>query len=343
MAGSALVLGLVAGTAGAASRPAPTPELSLSTTVVSGTVAPGVAIGTLYAPLELGGAASPRLRVGVSGAFVQPLGPRGRMSARWGVFRDQALCDTCRDGAPGWLGDELVGTTDLQVDASTDLPMTGEAALRVGGGLTLPASRDGFACNPLLGAPAVAASLLLPTGRGQLVLGSRITRPVFGFRAVPVGRCAPPLADATVPTLAGSVTATPWVEQWWGVQNPVLLLSATATWLDPHTLFGPVDHRLTTALQAGVSAQRDAVDPAVVVDTLAGSFSMPASREPARVSVPWAARVGWELTPSTELSLSLSNALPAVLADPGGTLRALPSRTAVTVGLTGRPRRPEDR
>jgi hypothetical protein len=335
---------LAVGTALAASRTAPTPELGVSTTLVSGTVAPGAAIGTLYGPLAFGGVASPRLRLGVSGALVQPLGDRGRLSARWGVFRDQALCDTCADGAPpGWLGDELVGTTDLQLDASTDLPMDGGAALRVALGLTAPASRDGFLCNPLLGAPSAAAAFLLPTGEGQLVVGARLTRPVYGFRAVPVGRCAPALSDATVDTLAGTASATPWVQSWWGVQNPVLLLTTTATWLDPHALIGGVDDRLTTALQVGLVAERDAQDPAVRVDTLAGSFTMPASREPARVSVPWAARVGFEVTPATEVALSLSNALPAVLADPGGTLRALPSRTAVTLGLTGRPRRSEPR
>jgi hypothetical protein len=258
------------------------------------------------------------------------------------VFREQHLCDTC-GGDPsddvGYSGNELLGSTDLDVRASTDLTLKGDALVRLGAIAVLPASRDALVCNPMYGSPGASAALVLPAGGTTLTFGTSAQFPIYRYDAAPVGKCSPPLeGDGTVDSLAGPVEPTPYApEEMWGAQNPALLLSGSLAWSNPHALFPGVTDKLSTGISIGVDAQRDRRDAATTVDTLGADATVAASREPMTLGLPWSLTAGWELGAHTGLVFGLSNRVPSVLADPGGMLRVLPATTAVTVAFTARP------
>jgi hypothetical protein len=155
---------------------------------------------------------------------------------------------------------------------------------------------------------------------------------------VPVGHCSPELnGDATIASGAGPVTPEPWDGQRFALQNPALLWSSSATWSDPLALLPGVSDRWASSLSLGLEVERDRLDDATTVQTLAGPVAVPASREPPQVGVPWSLAVGWDFTDHTGLVFSLSNRVPAVLASPGSTLRVMPATTAMSLGFVARP------
>ncbi|MEZ4238802.1 MAG: hypothetical protein R3F59_22145 [Myxococcota bacterium] len=335
-------------------------QLTAATTFV-----PGLHAGAAEVP-TLSGAASappvwdPRLRVGLQGALQATLPHDTALVATWAVWRDQAFCDVCGDGAgPGWLGSELLGSSDATValqrrfwlgdppaGAATDAAdlalQPGRATARVPWlslrvDAVLPASRDALVCNPLVAAPGAGATFGLPAGRSTVQLGVSGSRPVYANRAAPVGRCAPPLqGQAAVPTLTGAVAPTPWDGARWGSPNTTLSGSASVAWVDPQALLPGAPERLFTSVAAGLAYSRAAADPAAEVAALSGAVAVDASANPVRVAVPWSVQAGWSATERLDLSLGLANRLPVLLADPGGALRAQPARTSVTAALAAR-------
>jgi len=316
------------------------PEIITAATFVSGPAAPGAEVDTLAGSADLGGAWNPTLRLGVTGSVKADLGDKSCASARWGVFHDQAWCDTCdEDRDVGWWGSEVLGSTDLDLRASTGLALYSDTVLRVGAIGVLPASRHAFVCNPFYGSPGVSAAWVQPASASTVTVGTSLQRPLYRYDAVPVGQCSPPLnGSATVASAAGPVTPTPWEgEGQFAFQNPALLWSSSATWSDPLALLPGVSDQWSSSLSAGVEVERDRLSDAVVVETLAGPVTVPASREPPRVGLPWSLAVGWSFTDHTGLVFSLSNRVPAVLASPGSTLRVMPATTAMSLGFVARP------
>jgi hypothetical protein len=338
-------------------------QVNVSTTLVPGLSAPAAEVPTLTGSASAPSVFDPRLRLGVSAAVQAPL-PGGTVAwASWGVWRDQTFCDVCEDGqGPGWLGSELLGSTDATVavqrrfwlgeppkaDPADDTDAT-VAALQPGRARTaipwlilradavLPASRDALACNPMLGAPGAGAIFGLPAGASTVQVSVSGSRPVYRYAAAPVGRCAPPLqGDATVRTLTGEVQPTPWAGERWGAQNPTLSGNAALTWAQPHALIPGAPQRLFTTMSLGLAYSRVAPDPATTVDALTGAVAVREASNPVRTAIPWSVQAGWSVTPRLDLWTALSNRLPTLSADPGGTLRAQPAQTAITAALAAR-------
>lgn len=306
--------------------------LTAAATGVVGPVAAGTSVDTLTGTTSTGATVNPSLRFGLHGQVGGGLGERGDWGASWGLFRDQAFCDTCADGqAPARAGRELVSSTDLSLTAGHRFAL-GDAGLRLAADAALPASRDALICDPMIAAPGASATLTGPLGGGALSLRARAARPIYAFDAAPVGRCARPLVDGPVDTLAGPVSPTGWDGTRSGPANPSLSAGLSLAWTDPHALLADPG-RLSSAVQIGIDASRHAGDRAVAVDTLTGPVGVDAARRPVVATVPWSLSAGWRATDAVSLSLALSNRVPGVMADPGATLRALPATTAATLSL----------
>lgn len=330
---------IAAGGGLSAARAAPvTVEWSAATSFVPYLHAPGTAVDTLSGAWTTDGVFDPRLRFGLSARLVAELGDRDVLTAGWGVFRDQALCDTCAGGAgPGWLGSELLGSTDLIVRLAHEEPLQDGAALKGIADVVLPASRDALWCNPMVAAPGLGASFALPVGDSTVGLGVSGRRPFYLHRAAPIGLCSPELAgDSGVVALTGPVVPTPYDGSWFGAANPTFTGAATVGWTDPHFAFAGAPKRLHSELSTGMQLERRAADETVTVRALTGTVTVPAAYRPVRVLVPWAVSLGWDLTDATLIELSAGNRTPAVLADPGGTFRALPATTSFSAALRGR-------
>jgi hypothetical protein len=324
-------------------------EVVGSSTLVPTLWAPGATTETLTGSVEHGGVFDPSLRFGLFGTVVASLPASSSLVASYGVWREQTFCDVCEDGqGPGSLGSELLGSTDLTValvhaeplgEAPEDGGASGvlrdrgrsSAALVLRADVVLPASRDALSCNVMYGAPGLGATFRLPVGGSTVGVGVSARRPFYRYDAAPVGRCAPPLRGTdTVETLTGAVSPTPWNGDWFGASNPSLSGSATVSWAQVHAVVPRAPTRLRSSMSLGLAFQRYPVDPPVVVDTLTGPVTIAPSSRPLRTQVPWSLEGGYGLTDSLDLTLSLSNRVPFVLADPGGTFRALPASTAVT-------------
>ena len=305
--------------------------------MVSGPTSTSAEAPTLTGPVPVDGVWNPRLRAGVSWFATLPLGKHLDATAIYGIWRDQALCDTCDGGAgPGATGRELLGSSDLTVSMGRQIAV-GEGSLRLAATAVLPASRDALLCNPLLGAPGVSALFSQPVGRSTLQTSARVARPFYVYRAAPVGRCEPPLrGQAQVQTLTGSVAPTPWNSQRTAGPNPSLSGALRVQWFDPLRVWSKAPESLATGLMVGLEGQRNRVDPEVRVDTLTGDEVVPRSTRPITASIPWSLSVGAHVSARATLQLRLANRLPTWLADPGGTLRALPARTAVSAEILHR-------
>lgn len=320
-----------------------TPELTLSSSaaVTPGVSAPGVAVPTLAGVVAFDAVRGPSFRAGVAAAGGVRWGDADRVTARWGLWRDQRLCDTCRDGdGPVGVGPDLLGSTDLDASYVHAEPLGGAGELWLAGLLTLPASRDALACNPFVAAPGAGATFRLALGGSTLAVGASARRPVYTHGSAPVGACDAGEVPA-VATLGGTAAARPWSGERWGAANPVLSTAASFAWSDLEDALGGIDPRFTTSLTLAVLGTRDGVAPPVAVPTLAGDVTVPAAREPVALQIPWSLGAGWRFGRATALSASLSNALPALLADPGGTFRAQPASTQVGLSLSTTLARPE--
>lgn len=318
-------------------RAGTTGELTLANTFVPGLQAPAADVETLTGTTSEGAVSNPTLRVGLSGLLAIDLPEDSALTLRWGLFRDQALCDTCSGGdGPGSLGSELLGSTDLGVAVAHREPLGEDAELVLRVDAVLPASRDALVCNPFYGAPGLGATFDLPVGGSRVAAGVSARRPFYRYDAAPIGRCSPPLrGDGTVDTLTGAAAPTPWNGAWFGASNPSLTGGATVVWSDLHHLVKGAPEQLGTALSTGLQIQRNPVDPGQSVHTLTGDVALAASNRPVRTVIPWAIEAGWTFSERVSVSLGLSNRLPTLLADPGGTFRALPASTALTAAATG--------
>lgn len=291
----------------------------LSTTFVSGPVTPG--------------AWNPWLRTGLGGTVGAQL-ERSDFRASWGVFRDTVGCDTCGDGnGPGHVGRELLGSTDLTLSYGYRRTVE-DATVRVALDLVVPASRDALVCNPMYGAPGVSGSLSVPVDETGLRFSARASRPMYRYDSVPVGLCAPRMDDGYAEALTGPVAPTPWGGLRPGMANPSAAGGVAVAWTDPHALAFDSE-RLTTGLSLGVDASRQVAAAPVTVRTETGTVSFDGARSPFVAAFPWSVSAGLSVSDHTSLSLSVSDRVPALLTDPGGTLRALPGRTALTLTLSG--------
>lgn len=295
----------------AAAPAEPVGSVDLGTTFVSGPVTPG--------------AWNPSLRMGL-GATAGVRADRTDLRVSWSVYRDQAFCDTCG------VGRELLGSSDLQGSVGRRFDL-GPASLRVATDLVLPASRDAFACNPFHGAPGVSATVSVPVSASTIRASGRAARPFYRYDAVPVGLCEPPLDGVAVDTLSGPAAPTPWGGARPGSPNPTATGALALAWADPHALL--FDGRLTSGLSLGVDASRQASPDAVSVTTASGTVRLDDGAAPFVVGFPWSISAGVAAAAHLDLSLALSDRVPALLADPGGTLRATPGRTALTFTVSG--------
>ncbi len=295
---------------------------------------PAVVVPTLGPDVAFDGTWNPALRFGLSANVGLTFGPRDRVSARWGVWRDQRFCDTCDAGqGPVGVGPDTLGSTDLDLAGTHRFSLGESGELWATALLTLPASRDALACNVMYAAPGAAASFRLPVKESQLAVGVAARRPIYATGAAPVGGCTSGPVPS-VDTLAGAVSASSWAGQRWGAANPSLTANASLTGLELEDLVGGVDPRVTSVVSVGLFAVRDAAAPAVQVDTLAGEATVAAANEPVSVQFPWSVSAGWMFTRQSSLSLSAANQLPALLADPGGTLRAQPAGTQLGLSFS---------
>jgi hypothetical protein len=313
-------------------------EWRAATSFVERLSAPEASVPTLTGAWEDDGVFDPRLRLGLSGRVLATLTPRDQLWASWGFWRDQALCDTCAaGGAPGWLGSELLGSTDLIVRLVHQEPLEGRAAIAAHADVVLPASRDALWCNPMVAAPGAGAAFQLPVRGTTVLVGASARRPFYLHQAAPIGICSPPLAgDVDIAALTGPVEPASYDGAWFGFANPRLTGTADLTWADPHRLIPGAPWRLDSELTTGLQLERAASDPQVRVLTDTGLVTVEAANRPVRVTIPWRIARGWALRPTTTLELSAGNRIPSVLADPGGTFRALPATTTFSAALSGR-------
>lgn len=329
---------------GAAVAQAATPDLTVSSSVAvtPGASSPAVTVAALGPDPRIDAAWSPALRAGLAATAGWSWTARDRVTARWGVWRDQRLCDRCEDLGPVGVGPQLLGSTDLDLSARHLFALGDVGFLSAAATLTLPASRDALVCNVLLAAPGAGAAIDLPVRGAAVTVSVAARRPIWLQGAAPVGGCT--TGDAPdVRSLAGPVAPTPWAGQRWGSANPVLSASTSLALRELEDLVPGVDRHLTSWLSASLAVARDGSSAPVSVPVSGPDPTVADSREPARVSVPWTLSAGWAFDRATSLTASLSNALPAVLADPGGTLRALPATTTVGLTLTTSTQPPEVR
>lgn len=304
-----------------------------SISFVSGPTSPSAEADTLTGSVPVSAFWNPRLRAGVSAQVWVPLGDKWQFAASYGVFRDQRLCDTCADGAgPGYLGDELLGSTDLNLSL-TRIVSIGKGQLTLTGIAVLPASKDALRCNPMFGVPGVAVGFAQPIRKSVLSASARATRPLYRYSSAPVGRCAPELqGESAVSTLTGMAEPTPWDGTRFTGANPTLTGGLSVVWRNPHAaVWEGAPKVLTSGLSVGIDAQRSADEGATTVPTTTGRVDLNRAFRPLVASVPWSVAVGIRPSPLLELQLQLANRVPTLLADPGGTFLALPSRTTVAI------------
>lgn len=330
-------------------------EISFASTFVPTLWAPAAESETLTGSVSHRGVFDPSLRFGVSGTGIVSLPASSSLVASWGLFRTQTFCDTCGDGSgPGSLGSELLGSTDLMLalvhaeslgeggegDQSAVLsarPGQSEPLMLLRADVVLPASRDALSCNVMYAAPGASAGFRLPVSGSALSVSVSARRPFYRYDAAPVGLCAPELrGTGRVETLTGSVAPSPYGGQWFGASNPSLSGAAGVSWTSLHAIVPNAPARLRSALSTGLSFQRYPVDPPVSVRTLTGTVTVAESVRPLRIAIPWSIDAGYGVTSSLDVMLSLSNRVPTMLTDPGGTLRALPASTALTASAAAR-------
>jgi hypothetical protein len=275
-------------------------------------------------------------------SFTGTLRPRFTLShgafsstAQWGISRTQTLCDTCDD--PTTVEGRDARVQPLRALNSDDLLLmnsigsSGPVRATVRADAVLPASRDAFVCNPFYGAVGAGTSLSVAAGGSEVLVSGSVRRSFFQHDAVPVGLdgCSRDF-DSTVQTLAGPVDPTPWQGDRFTTANPRGAASASLMWSNPHRLFTE-STTFFTNVSIGLNATRTQVHVATEVDTLSGAVPVPASVKPWTTRVPASVTAGWNVSTPVSLALTVSNALPGVMADPGASVRMLPAATAATL------------
>lgn len=298
-------------------------------------------------------------------AFVAAIRPRVFVqrgpvvaTAAWGVSRTQTVCDTCGDpttveGADARVqplraldSDDLflsIGAplgrqkqADAQQAAAQGLQpgqaVTGNGVVqvRLRADAVLPASRDAFVCNPFYGAVGAGTSLSVAAGGSGVSVSGSVRRSFFQYDAVPVGRPGCSRSADPVPTLAGPVLPTPWEASRFTTPNALGAVATSVTWTNPHRLFTDSTTFFTNAA-IGLHATRRRSPSATVVDTLSGPVRVADGRSPWTTRIPASLTAGWNLSRPVSVALTVSNALPGVLTDPGASVRMLPSTTAATL------------
>jgi hypothetical protein len=314
-----------------------------------------------------GSAFNPGAQLAVRPRVVVSDGPWTLMGF-WGVSRTLQGCDVCDD--PTTAGGTDARYQPLRALDSDDLTVSIARSLGGGGGqqqlnpllattlgatsgeeegprsgplsslranlrtdVVLPASRDALVCNPFYGAVGVGTVLSVAAGRTMVSASGSARRSFFRYDAVPVGLpgCAQPL-DAPVDTLAGAVDPTPWQGARSAGANALGAASTRLAWQNLHRLLGEgkVATALTTQASIGLNTSVRRQADATSVDTLAGPVDVEAGRHPWTTQVPMSLTAGWNVSRPLTLALTVSNAVPGMLTDPGATFRNLPSQTAAT-------------
>ncbi len=314
-----------------------------------------------------GSAFNPGAQLALNPRFVVSDGPWTLMGF-WGLSRTVQTCDVCDDATTAGGADAryqplraidsddltvslsralggggnnqqvnpllatTLGATTGQDDATTRSGPLSSLRASVRGDLVLPASRDALVCNPFYGAVGVGTVVSVAAGRSMVSASGSARRSFFQYDAVPVGLpgCAQPV-DA-VDTLAGPVLPTPWQGTTSGNANALGATSARLAWMNWHRLLGEgkVASALTTQATVGLNASVRRQADAATVDTLAGPVDVPAGRTPWTTQVPMSLTTGWNVSRPLTLALTVSNAVPGLLTDPGATFRNLPSQTSAT-------------
>lgn len=275
----------------------------------------------------------------------------GSLSAVWGLGRGFRVCDTCGDGFNAGSGAGTtppLETTDLSLlfrDSSVvswSDDSGNSVAWTLGGDLTLPASRDSLVCNPMYAAVGLVTGLTgTVSGAGALSADTGATRAFHRYTAPPTGSCATAIRDyAGTETATGIETPQGWESPREGRANPAWSFRAGLTWRDWHQIFGPVGHpggieRVFTSVRVGWIGQIRNQQPASTVATATGDVDVEPSATPLISVFPVSATAGVVLHEHLNLGLTVSNAVPRLLADPSAHLTWLPSRTSLSLDLTG--------
>jgi len=199
--------------------------------------------------------------------------------------------------------------------------------------VVLPASRDALVCNPFYGAVGVGTVLSVAAGRSMVSASGSARRSFFRHDAAPVGLPGCAVDVDPVDTLAGPVDPTPWEGSRSANANALGAASTRLAWMNVHRLLlgeSKVAAALTTQATLGLNASVRRQADATTVDTLAGPVEVEAGRHPWTTTVPFSLTAGWNVSRPLTLAMTVSNAVPGVLTDPGATFRNLPSRTAAT-------------
>ncbi len=317
----------------------PDVAVSASTTLVSGPVNAGT--DNASGEEAAGRTWNPALQFGLASTLVQPLSEHVRLAARWGVRRDQRVCDTCTDAdglRPGNGGGlQAIDSEDLSLTLShghvaSSGPVTWTSSLLA----VVPASRDAFVCNPFYGALGATAGGNTELGAARVGLNASARRDLYRFAAAPVGltACSRGLVGTPTQAATGAVSPQPWDGTRFAGTNPAWSTAMRASLANPHGWIGGPDW-LTTHLSGGVGAVQRRSDGETVVQTLTGSLSIAPAANPWLARVPLSAGIG-VTTERVDLWLTANNSLPGLMTDSRATLSALPATTATTLSATGR-------
>lgn len=317
-----------------------------------------------------GSAFNPGVQIAVRPRFVVADGPWTLMGF-WGVSRTVQGCDVCDNPTTAGGADaryqplRALHSDDLTVslsralgggggqqqlnpllattlgatagDEDTDSPSSGPLSFlraNVRTDVVLPASRDALVCNPFYGAVGVGTVLSVAAGSSMVSASGSARRSFFRNDAVPVGLpgCAQPL-DTSVSTLAGPVDPTPWDGSRSAGANALGAASTRLAWQNFHRMLGEgkVAAALSTQASVGLNGSVRRQSDATSVDTLAGAVGVEAGRHPWTTQVPMSLTAGWNVSRPLTVALTVSNAVPGMLTDPGATFRNLPSQTAATL------------
>jgi hypothetical protein len=317
---------------------------TLHASFLSGPINAGARADTLDGGWETGRTWNPSLSFGAT-LRVAVTGRRfGSFALSWTMSRDVAFVDTRDEGfAPGTGGARSTSPIDTAPPVLTWTSPNPKGARITPFGVAryaLPLSREMLVCNPSAGAVGLSAGAGAALGSVTSVsLRADVDRALFLHDAPPRGRCGVGAPEHR--TLDG--VATPGAEGWSMVKNPAWAFEQSVTLTGWHALFsvipavrraGALPRGLTSATLGVRERLHRRADP-VEVARLDGADTLPASRTPAVITVPWSVTGGWRVHDHLSAALTLSNQVPGLLFDPAARLRAVPATTSFTLSVTG--------